>query len=238
MHLLAPCAQQVAAPSRITLALAAGRADPIGTKRTIGAAQFAPRNDDSHLVEEAQRQGPDQPLAGHLLRVGVIDVQFGLVADGMAKHVQRHGVLRKTITRRARHHGGIAQRFLSLRIEHGSNFRQRIRRGFAQDFVTALIDVTQTEDDGFGFVGIEHQRRQKQAAAQHITNPRLAMDRRAEGGQFRDIAIERALGHFQLGSQGRRRHRALLAAQHLQQSQKTSGTRHVGQALEGKDVRA
>src|SRR5690606_38522531 len=107
LHLLAPSAQQVAAPPRIVLALLARRRDPVGAKGAIGVAQFAPGDDDAHLIEEAQSQRPDQPLAGHLAGISIIDVQFGLSANSLTEYVQRHRIRRKTITRRPRHYGWV-----------------------------------------------------------------------------------------------------------------------------------
>jgi uncharacterized protein involved in type VI secretion and phage assembly len=53
------------------------------------------------------------------------------------------------------------------------------------------------------FVGIEHQRRQEEAAAQHVADAGRAVDRRAELGQGLDVAVDGALGNAELSASGR-----------------------------------
>ncbi|MNR42608.1 hypothetical protein D3C85_1611420 [compost metagenome] len=83
----------------------------------------------------------------------------------MTEYVQRHRIRRKTITRRPRHYGWVVQRVQRFRRQHCGNLGQGIGGGLAQYLITSLIDITQAQHDGFGFIGIEHQRRQKQTAA-------------------------------------------------------------------------
>jgi len=92
LHQLAPAPQPITAAPRIALAAGLGGSHAIGAKGAIRVSQFAPGHDHPHLIEKTQRQGPDQPLALGLARVGVIDVQLGLVANGFAKHIERYAV--------------------------------------------------------------------------------------------------------------------------------------------------
>src|SRR5450830_1347952 len=102
LHQLAPGPQPVTAAPRITLAPGLGGRHAVGAKGAIRAPQFAPGHDHPHLIEKAQRQGPNQPLALSLARIGVIDMQFGLIANGFAKHIERDAVFRVAEPWRAR----------------------------------------------------------------------------------------------------------------------------------------
>ncbi len=92
-------------------------------------------------------------------------MQFGLLPNRLAKHVKRHAVLRVAKPGRPRQQRRITQGFLRGRVEHVGNLRQSIGGRTAQHVIATLVHVAQPQHDRFGFLGIEHQWRQKQAAA-------------------------------------------------------------------------
>jgi hypothetical protein len=75
-------------------------------------------------------------------------------------------------------------------------------------------------------LGCEHQGRQVETLFQDIAHARLAADRHALLHQGRDVAVDRALGGFELGRDGIRSHGFAGAPEHLNDLEQTIGTTH------------
>jgi hypothetical protein len=74
-------------------------------------------------------------------------------------------------------------------------------------------------------VAREHERRQFEALAQKVADPRLAVDRHARGLQVGDVAVDRAFRHLEpLGQRARRDEPA--AAQALDDPEQAVGAAH------------
>src|SRR3546814_17685600 len=70
------------------------------------------------------------------------------------------------------------------------DLRERQPLGSRQRSVLPPLDPARAQYQRLQFLGGEHQRRQEEAGAQHIADPRRTLDRRAQGDQRRDVAIE------------------------------------------------
>src|SRR5262245_61641139 len=76
--------------------------------------------------------------------------------------------------------------------------------GRGQFLVAGALDEGEAEDNGFGFLDGEHQRRQVEAGAQYVADAALAIDRHAHRLKRCDVAIDRALGDLEAAGNGRR----------------------------------
>ena len=84
------------------------------------------------------------------------------------------------------------------------------------------------EDQGFELVLAEHQRRQREAGAQQVSDAGVAFDARALFAQRGDVAVQRAQAHAQLGGQRGAGDGPAVGAQAFEQLQQAGGAGHAG----------
>src|SRR5271154_5545202 len=99
-HLGAPTAQKDAAASRIAFPGFEGRRYPVGAERAKALTRLAPIDERARLIDEAERDRPDDPVAPGAVRVFVIDAELRLGSDRRAQHRQRDFIGRETSARR------------------------------------------------------------------------------------------------------------------------------------------
>src|SRR6185437_8102044 len=103
---------------------------------------------------------------------------------------------------------------------------KRLARGVDQLGTAPGLDHAGAEHDGLDFVARKHQRRNVEAAAQHITDASFTVDWHARGLQVGDVAIDGALGNFEFLRQHARSDEA-AATQKLDDLEQSVGTPHV-----------
>src|SRR5215207_6496330 len=81
---LAPFLQHRLASARIALLGHVEHDDSVGSEVAEVLAQFAPRHDHPHLLEEAQGERPDRALAVGAVVVAIAEPDLALGADGLA----------------------------------------------------------------------------------------------------------------------------------------------------------
>jgi hypothetical protein len=86
--------------------------------------------------------------------------------------------------------------------------------------------MPRADRDGVDLVGGEHQRRQVEAAAQHIADADGAVDWHAARLQRGDIAVDRANGDFELLGERRRGQRLRCRPEGLDDVEETVGAAH------------
>ncbi len=110
--------------------------------------------------------------------------------------------------------------------QHDRHLVEHAAGGGLQLRIAQALHHAGADRDGFDLVDREHQRRQVEALAQHVTQAGRALDRHAAGLQGRHVAIDRAHGHFQLLGQGGRRDRLPGRAQDLDDVEQSVGAAH------------
>src|SRR6058998_3808988 len=85
---LAPFLQQGVAPTRIALIVDGERRDAVGAEVAKVVAQLAPRGDDTHTLEETERERPDRPSRLLLNEIEIRDGDLALRADRVADRHQ------------------------------------------------------------------------------------------------------------------------------------------------------
>ena len=103
-------------------------------------------------------------------------------------------------------------------------FAEDTHRRILQLAVADALDEMGADHDGLDLLGREHQRRQVVPLAQDVADAGLAFDRDAPRLQGRDVAIDRARGHFEPVRQHGGRHRPPAAAQGLDDVEQAIGT--------------
>jgi hypothetical protein len=78
-----------------------------------------------------------------------------------------------------------------------------ICRGFGEDVVATLVNISQPQQDGFRFVLCEHERGQEKAWTEHIANAGFALDWRTLCGQLGQVAVDRALRNLEFPRESR-----------------------------------
>ena len=106
------------------------------------------------------------------------------------------------------------------------DFRDQILRGARQHGIGMARDPLRAEHGGLDLVGRQHQGRQVESLLQDVAHAGLAADRHALSDQGGDVAIDRALGGFQLGGDRIRRQRFAGAPEHLNDLEQPVGTSH------------
>ena len=92
-------------------------------------------------------------------------------------------------------------------------------------------DQPRADGDRLDLLDGEHQRRQVEAAAQHVADARRALDRHAARLQGGDVAIDRARRHFELVGQRRGGGRPARRAQALDDVEQPVGAAHGARLL-------
>src|SRR6185436_5773742 len=83
-----PILQQGLPAARIALVEGLHLADAVGTEMPKALAELAPRHDDPHAIEKAQRERPDGAPGAASIAVEIADPQFALGPDRLANDRQ------------------------------------------------------------------------------------------------------------------------------------------------------
>ena len=111
--------------------------------------------------------------------------------------------------------------------QHSADFSHRILCRARQVHIAPPHDPAQAQHHSFKLIGGEHQRRQVVAFTQYITHARFPANGNSVGYQCGNIAVNRAERNFQLMGHHITGHRPAVAAENLNQLQKTVGSAHV-----------
>jgi hypothetical protein len=116
---------------------------------------------------------------------------------------------------RSRARDGI-ERHVAQALRHdGGELGDEVGGGARQGRIAARLHPAGAEGRRLDLVGGQHQRRQVEAAFQHVAETRLAADRHALADEGGDVAVDRTLRCLELGGNGLGRQGPARAAQDL-----------------------
>ena len=87
---------------------------------------------------------------------------------------------------------GVAHPVAQILRRGRRDLAERILRRAREPGIGLRLHPARAEHQRLELLGREHQRRQEEAGLQHVADPRLAIDRRAEPDEGLDVAIQRA----------------------------------------------
>ena len=117
--------------------------------------------------------------------------------------------------------------------QHGGDLGERAFGRAGQRRIGAARHPARAERQRLDLVDRKHQRRQREAGPQDITEPRLPRDVRALSLQSGDVAIERAQTDAELLGEIGARRRTAAPAQDFQEFEQTPGARHGARVARG-----
>ena len=180
-------------------------------------SKLAPGCQYLDLIEKADEHRPDDPAARHVILVAIVDRERRLVPNASANGVEN----------RTRSASGRTDEELHIlaRAPLGQNrfdLGERALRVAPKRLGQTPRHEPQAENEGVDFVDVEIQWRKRQTWTQHIAEARFPFDRYALALECCDIAVKSAKANTKLVRQIGPSHRTPVAAQCLDQIEKTS----------------
>ena len=203
----------------------------VATKMTKILTQFAPGGEQARILKIADGKRPDRALTAMSAGVGVTEMEFMLLAQGVTDLREDLKFARAIVAVFL-----AAQRIKRLRRKACRPFRrqgvvdfvEQAARGAGHVAIALDDDGTDAEDQRLDFVFIEHQRRQEEVGfVQDEADARLATDVRALLAQGFDVAVDGAQADAKIRRQFLRGDGLPIVAQVLQQGEEAVGAEHV-----------
>ena len=180
------------------------------------------------MVEEGERQRPDDALARPPLAVAIGDPRPASGADGAADGRKIDGIARGDGGTRPEHQHRIVDSAGEIRRQHRDDLGHGIPRRERERSIGPVGNPARAQQQRLDLILSEHQRRQHESGLEHVAEPRLALDRCALPLQRDDVAIERADADAELICKLAARHRPPVAAQELDKIEQPLGARQGG----------
>ena len=196
---------------------------------TEAAAQLTPGGQNARGVEEAERGRPDDARRPRALLVAIGDGELALFPQRLPQHAQRHRLA--PLPARPNDQRVILQLLPHAGRQHGGDFGHGVPRGLGKPLVGAPRHPLRPQRQRLDFGGGQHERRQQEARPQHVAEPRLAVDLRAQGLQRGDVAVKRAERDTGLARKCGSAHRLAVTAERLHQIEQTVRAGHGGAEL-------
>ena len=193
-------------------------------------AQLTPADQRPRGVEIADHDRPDHALGRAVLAIAIAQRDLASGAHPGARlrdidPVGRDFPGRRSARRRIEDQGSEVFRDRGGDLGNQVACRARERR------IAVSRDPLRAEHRRLDLVRGQHERRQVEAAFQHVAEPGFTPHRDALADQRRDVAIDRAFRGFELGRERRRRHGTARATKDLDDLEQAVGAAH-GNRLE------